>query len=711
MQEDQILHVKETHATKLRASSNWLFLYFTIAVGLGICAAATRAPLFGPLYYVGIPIFLIFFVAPPLLWPLAKHPIKRTALLLLGLFLLAITGLTYLGLPSAAWMVLLTTPILSAALIGPRGAYLALALAILISLTFGTLYATRTLEANIPDFLSFSSDWRNWMVMTSALLLSGIACITLTENLRKQGEDTNLALSTQDEQMRALVEYAPEAIMIFDMDLGVFTNVNPRAEEIFGYRRDELVGAIGPRELTPAMQTNGTRSSAAISTYLAQALAGGFPVFEWQHQHKSGKRLDCEVSLVRLPPHDRKLIRASVMDISARKAEIKEHERVQQKLARSQKLEAVGKLTGGIAHDFNNLLAVTLGNLELLRDEIDDNQQLKLIDTSIAATLRGADLTRNLLAFARKASLKPSLVDINKVVLDTRKLVSRTLPATISVETSLLAELWPVEVDPGSTESALLNLILNACDAMPDGGRLTIETANIRIESSYMDTRQEELKPGRYAMLAISDTGAGIRPDHLSEIFEPFFSTKDVGSNSGLGLSMVHGFMRQSGGTVQVYSEPGVGTTFKLFFNAHTSAAPPSPAAAGPSDTCNTGLRLLLAEDDEDVLSVLVKTLERDGYAVTAARSGDAAKAIFEADPHFDLLITDIVMPGGLQGTTLSSELRRMVPELPVIFMSGYASEATVHGNGLRREDIRLMKPVRRGDLQAAIKESLQNKR
>ena len=440
-------------------------------------------------------------------------------------------------------------------------------------------------------------------------------------------------------------------------------------------------------------------------------LRGGVPVFEWQHQHKSGKLLDCEVSLARLPPQDQKLIRASVMDISARKAEIKEHERVQQQLARSQKLEAVGKLTGGIAHDFNNLLAVTLGNLELLRDEIDDNQQLKLINTSIAATLRGADLTRNLLAFARKASLKPSLVDFNKVVLDTRKLVSRTLPATISVETSLLAELWPVEVDPGSTESALLNLILNACDAMPNGGRLTIETANIRIESSYMDPRQEELKPGRYAMLAISDTGAGIPPEHLSEIFEPFFSTKDVGSNSGLGLSMVHGFMRQSGGTVQVYSEPGVGTTFKLFFNAHTSAARPSPAAVGPSKTCNTGLRLLLAEDDEDVLSVLVKTLERDGYAVTAARSGDAAKAIFEADPHFDLLITDIVMPGGLQGTTLSSELRRMVPELPVIFMSGYASEATVHGNGLRREDIRLMKPVRRGDLQAAIKKSLQDKR
>lgn len=705
---DHILQARKVHAKNIRESSNWLFYYFMIAVGLSICAAATRAIPYGPLYYFGLPIFLIFFVAPPLIFSGTKHHAKRVVLLILGLFLLSITGLIFLGIASAAWVILLTTPIVSVVLLGRRAAYVTLAISLIISISLGYTHSAGHLHSNITNYEDYVGNWRNWMVMTLALLFCGLACINLTEHLRHQWELSNIALYQQHDQMHALVEYAPEAILIYDMDLMVFITSNSRAEKILGYPPEELTGRTLPREISPEYQTDGQRSEDAISAYLQQALSGEFPVFEWQFISKEGEILECEISLARLPPFDRKLIRASVVEISARKTEILERAKIQQQLATSQKLEAVGKLTGGVAHDFNNLLAVTLGNLELLKDEIENLQHKQLIDKSIAATLRGSDLTRNMLAFARKASLEPSPIDINSVVEETKNWISRTLPATIEVKTSLGDGIWPVEADPSATESALLNLILNAQDAMPKGGKLTVETANVKIDDSYIDARQEELPPGQYVMLAVSDTGDGIPPEIIAEVFEPFFSTKASGSNSGLGLSMVHGFMRQSNGTVQVYSEPGVGTTFKLFFKAATQTTECAPQPEAQSDVGHgAGHRILLAEDDDAVREVLVKTLENAGYDVIAAPSGDAAKAIFEADPTFDLVITDIVMPGRLLGTTLSAELRLLAPDLPIIFMSGYASEATVHGNGLRPEDIRLMKPVQRAKLIGAIQKIL----
>mgnify|MGYP000023119068 CR=1 FL=1 len=701
---DQFLQARKLHAQNIRESSHWLFQYFMIAVGLSILAAATRAVPYGPLYYFGIPIFLVFFVAPPLFLRGPHHHVRRVFLLIIGLFLLSITGLSFLGLASAGWLILLTTPIIAVALVGRRAAYLTLAASLLISITLGYLHSAGHLQTTIASYGHYVENWRNWMIMSLALMFSGIACIILTEHLRTQWETSNIALYQQHDQMLALVEYAPEAILIYDMDQKSFVTSNSRVERILGYSREELLEEIAPKNLSPPLQPDGQDSSKTASRFMQQALKGEFPVFEWQLKGKSGTLLDCEVSLARLPPFDRRLIRASVVEISARKAEREERAKIQQQLATSQKLEAVGKLTGGVAHDFNNLLAVTLGNLELLRDEINDPDQKKLIDKSIAATLRGSDLTRNMLAFARKASLAPSPIDINQVVRETKNWISRTLPTTITVNTSLLDELWQVEADPSATESALLNLILNAQDAMPKGGKLTIETANMVIDDSYIDLRHEELPPGRYVMLAVSDTGEGIPPEILSEIFEPFYSTKAPGDNSGLGLSMVHGFMRQSNGTVQVYSEQGIGTTFKLFFKA---AANPDEPGLKPERETNAPQhdagRILLAEDDVGVLEVLVKTLTAAGYAVTAATSGDRAKEIYESDPEFDLLITDVVMPGTLLGPGLATELRAQRAGFPVIFMSGYASEATLHGNGLQPDDVRLMKPVQRTDLLNAI--------
>lgn len=381
----------------------------------------------------------------------------------------------------------------------------------------------------------------------------------------------------------------------------------------------------------------------------------------------------------------------------------------QRKIAdRAQKLESIGQLTGGMAHDFNNLLAAIMGSLELLRDDLSDAEQLFLIDAGISATRRGAELTRSMLAFARKASLAPSVIDLNTLVNETSSWTGRTLPSSIDVKTSLLAGLWLIKADISSTESALLNLIVNARDAMPEGGALTIETTNIYIDESYVDGRQEKMEPGQYVVLAVSDTGHGIPGETLEHIFEPFFSTKVLGAGTGLGLSMILGFMRQSGGTVQVYSEPDVGTTFKLYFKAFTDEV--VTTVADPIQTESTlghGQQILVAEDDINVLPILVATLKKAGYSVTAAKSGDEALALFEANPTFDLLLTDIVMPGNLKGPALSRAIREQVPDLPVVFMSGYASEAIVHGNELSWEDIRLTKPVMRADLLAAIKKSL----
>lgn len=373
-------------------------------------------------------------------------------------------------------------------------------------------------------------------------------------------------------------------------------------------------------------------------------------------------------------------------------------------LLETQKMESIGLLTGGIAHDFNNMLSVVLGNLELLRDGLQDEGDLELIDAAIAASHRGAGLTRSMLSFARRAPLRPTALDLNVVVRQAETWMRRALPESISVEVSLLAGLWPVTLDPTSLESALLNLLVNARDAMDGQGRLTIETANVRIDRDYVDTRGERLSPGRYVLLAVSDTGTGIAPDSLQRIFDPFYTTKAPGAGSGIGLSMVQGFVRQSLGTVQVYTQVGIGTTFKLYFPAGEAKAPAAPVPADAVDQKRPGAaRVLLVEDEAGVRDVLRTVLRNSGHDVIEASSGDAAMAIFRADRAFDLVVTDIVMPGTLQGTGLAREIRKTHPDLPFIFLSGYAAEATVHGNGLSPGDIRLMKPVPKAELLDAV--------
>ena len=379
-----------------------------------------------------------------------------------------------------------------------------------------------------------------------------------------------------------------------------------------------------------------------------------------------------------------------------------------ERLLQSQKMEAIGQLTGGVAHDFNNLLAVILGNIELAEDADLPDEIRKSLSVAKSTALKGAALTKSLLSFARQSPLEPARIDINKMVKETESWSSRVIPEIIEFEASLLDSLWKVEVDPTLTQSALLNLILNARDAMPDGGKLTLETSNVRIGQEYNELHDEDIEPGHYVLLSVSDTGTGIHKENLAQVFDPFFTTKPVGAGSGLGLSMVQGFMKQSGGFVRISSEQNVGTTLKLYFKAvsgeQENDARDRPASRMP---ITAGSRILVVEDEEAVLDLLVTVLTRAGHLVTPARSGDEALKIWDEDPSFDIVVTDIVMPGSLQGTDLARALREGNKDLPVVFLSGYASEATVYENRLRQEDIRLMKPVTRNDLLVAVEKAL----
>ena len=376
-------------------------------------------------------------------------------------------------------------------------------------------------------------------------------------------------------------------------------------------------------------------------------------------------------------------------------------------LAEAQKQESIGRLAGGVAHDFNNLLAIIMGNAEvLLSGKVTGAPDGYLTDI-VQAAQRGSDLTRSLLSFARRSDLKPEVIEVNDAVAGMHNLLTRTLPESITIETTLMAGLWQVRADRSALENALLNLVLNARDAMPKGGTLTIETANVRVTADYVEERGEDIPPGRYVMLAVSDTGTGIAPELLDRVFEPFFSTKGPDRGTGLGLPMVQGFAKQSGGTVRVYSEPGHGTAVKVFLRALGRSEPVRDELPAVQGEAVTGT-VLLVEDNDGVRRAVRRTLEGAGYGVIEAGSGDAALDLLGSDGReIDVVLTDVVMPGRLQGPELVHRIRELRPDIPVIFMSGYPHEANVHGNGIRQNDISLMKPVARADLLAALGRAL----
>jgi signal transduction histidine kinase/CheY-like chemotaxis protein len=377
------------------------------------------------------------------------------------------------------------------------------------------------------------------------------------------------------------------------------------------------------------------------------------------------------------------------------------------RVRQAQKMEAIGQLTGGVAHDFNNILTVITGTIEILGDAVKDHPDLAQITQMIsAAASRGADLTQHLLAFARQQPLQPRSTDVNALVVDAARLLRPTLGEQIEIDSMLAHDSAPALIDPSQLSTALLNLALNARDAMPNGGKLTLETRNVLLDENYANMNSE-VKPGNYVMVAVSDTGEGIPGSLLDKVFEPFFTTKDVGKGSGLGLSMVYGFIKQSNGHINIYSEEGHGTTVKLYLPQAAGAADAPSTETGISGSEHGDESILIVEDDALVRDYVVTQISRLGYRTLAASNAAEALAIINGPEHFDLLFTDVIIPGGMNGRQLATEAQTRRPGLKILYTSGYTENAIVHHGRLDAGVLLLPKPYLSSDLARMLRTAL----
>jgi PAS domain S-box-containing protein len=419
------------------------------------------------------------------------------------------------------------------------------------------------------------------------------------------------------------------------------------------------------------------------------------PITELRLLRSDDRQITVELQLTPFTKGGERQVLALCKDVTA------EREQAAQ-LRQSQKMEALGNLTGGMAHDFNNLLGVVIGNLDLLIEGSGDQRTLAV--ESLDAALRGADLTRRLLAFARRQPLAPQRLELNELIAGMTRLLSRVLGEDIAVSLDLAPGVWPVVADPAQLESALVNLAANARDALPRGGRLLIATGNRPLDADYA-AHHAEVVPGDYAMVEVSDNGSGMSPEVLNRIFEPFFTTKEVGKGTGLGLAMVFGFMKQSGGHISVYSEPGVGTTFRLYLprsggRSLTVEETVIESAKGGSET------VLVVEDNEAVRRVLVRQLSGLGYKVLQVENAGAALELL-AQEAVDLLLTDVVMAGGMDGLDLARHARERWPALKVVLSSGFP-QGKLDGNVALPNDVKLLsKPYRKEELARLLREVL----
>ena len=514
----------------------------------------------------------------------------------------------------------------------------------------------------------------------------------------------DMARAASDERYRVIADAASDAIITIDTESRILV-VNPAVERVFGYRPDELVG----RSLTLLMPEYLRRvHEAAFKRYLETGVRHlNWAAVELPGLHRDGHEVPVEVSFGESRGPGGHTFTAILRDISERRAAEAALRRSEQQLLQAQKMEAVGRLAGGIAHDFNNLLTVITGSVHyLLRRHPAGSPDHADLEAIRDATERASALTDQLLAFSRRQVLQPVELDLNAVVRRTEALLSRLLGKNIHIVLGLDDELGTVKGDPTQLEQVLLNLAINARDAMPEGGTLRFETRNVTVNGDYASTHLG-LEPGQYVMLAVTDTGHGMDPVTRAQIFEPFFTTKEAGKGTGLGLATVYGIVKQSGGSIYVYSEPGHGTTFKVYlpiigFAATADEEPDRGRGAAPH-----GEVVLLAEDRADVRRFTARVLRECGYAVLEADSGEAALALARdhAGP-IHVLLSDAVMPE-MNGKLLAERLRAARPGLRVVFMSGYTDDAVRERNVVEAGITFLQKPFTPGRLAAAVRSAL----
>ncbi|MBN8910777.1 MAG: PAS domain S-box protein, partial [Rhizobiales bacterium] len=486
---------------------------------------------------------------------------------------------------------------------------------------------------------------------------------------------------TLEGRFQLLVEGVTDyAIFMLDPD-GTITNWNTGAERIKGYRANEIVG----RHFS-TFYTEEDRAQGKPQVGLATAAADGKFEAEGWRVRKDGSRFWANVVINAIRDSRGNLIGFAKVtrDATERREAEAALRRAQEQLAQSQKMEGIGQLTGGVAHDFNNLLTIIIGNLDsLLRslsgDTVDRDRIFRLARNAMQGADRAAALTQRLLAFSRRQPLVPKPVDVGRLVVSMSDLLRRTLGEQIAIESVLAGGLWQVNVDANQLEVSLLNLAINARDAMPDGGKLTIETANAYLDEQYA-AQQAEVVPGQYVVICMTDTGFGMTKDILARAFEPFFTTKDVGHGTGLGLSQVYGFVKQSGGHIRIYTEEGEGTAVKIYLPRIMSEEPASDEAASAKALCLGGSEtILLVEDEESVRAYSAEILAELGYRVIEAADGHAALRLLDLHPEIQLLFTDVGLPKGMNGRLLADEALKRRPDLKVLFTSGYTRNAIVH--------------------------------
>ena len=506
-----------------------------------------------------------------------------------------------------------------------------------------------------------------------------------------------------EQRYRTLFEAAPYAVIVTDRENLRLLAVNDTATKQYGRSREEMLTMTisdfyRPEDLEAVAARR--RQFGSDTTRIVTGL---------QHVRKDGTLIDVEMAVRWIDYNDRPAAVAIITDVSETLKLQRANTAVEEQLRAAQRLEAVGRLTGGVAHDFNNILMVIMANVDAVLEEENIDEQAKASVKNIGgAAERAAQLTRQLLAFSRKQTLRPQWTILNELVISTGTLLRRTLGADIEINSLLAEDLWPTETDRAQVEAALINLCINARDAMPDGGRLLIETRNATLDADYV-ARNPDAMVGDYVVLSVTDTGSGMTDEVKRKAFEPFFTTKSVGKGTGLGLSMIYGFVKQSKGHVTIYSELGHGTAIKLYLPRSRRQAPEQAATQALQMPRGTE-RILVVEDEEQVRIVVARQLTSLGYAVTEAANGEAGLEILRSGRSVDLLLTDVIMPGSINGKALATEASKLYPGLRVLFMSGYSEDA-ISTLGILDPGVTLLsKPFSKSDLALGVRHAIDAK-
>lgn len=681
--------------------------------------------------------------------------------------------------------------------------------------TLGDELAVECIKAGVTDYV---------LKQQLARLPMAIRRAQQERSLREAESKALAALRESEEHYRTLVQNAPEAIVVFDVDKGKFIDCNDNALRLFRLTLEELL-QFGLAQLSPPSQPHGQPSDLAMCEHIQRALEGGTPRFEWVHRNSQGAETPCEVHLVELPSATRRLVRGSIVNITERKAaeaalresearyrglvnnatygiywvslegdllyvnpamihmlgydsaddllalknsrvlycdgnvrdeihaeylrngratataewkrkdgktitvrvngrqardrergnecveviveDVTERIELEKKLVQAQKFEAIGQLAGGIAHDFNNMIGAILGWADLGMEETEPGSRLRRNFEKVRQQAdRAATLTRQLLAFARRQILEPRSIDLNQTAVETLSLLEKVIGTNIEIKANLAPDLAVVRADPIQVEQVLMNLCINARDAMPERGSLLVETANVTLDGSFC-ALQPLARPGDYVMLSVTDTGIGMDAATLDRIFEPFFTTKEPGRGTGLGLATVYGIVRQHGGFVHVYSEPGMGSIFRAYFPVSTEEPVVAPRVEDSRPIRGGTETLLVAEDHDGLRQIALETLTNLGYHVVIAADGEQAVQEFQTHRDcIDLAVLDVVLPK-LSGPEVYARLCRERPDLPAIFATGYSPDIALLQKVQKKGLPVLQKPYSPRDLAVKVRETL----